>query len=72
MSDRTSIYHAQLEKEIRKMPSEYLAGLLNIVRAFRESVALKPSKESFRQGWKEAMKGETMPVERLWDGIDAK
>ena len=27
--------------------------------------------ESFRQGFKEAMEGNTQPIETLWDGFDA-
>ena len=30
------------------------------------------TEDSFRQGWKEAMAGETRPVSELWDGIDAE
>jgi len=43
--------------------------LLNIVRVFRESITLKPAESSFRQGWEEAMSGETMPVDELWAGV---
>jgi hypothetical protein len=46
--------------------------LLLIVRVFRESVALKSAEDSFRQGWKEALAGETRPVSELWEGIEAK
>jgi hypothetical protein len=41
------------------------------VRLFRESVVLKPAEASFRNGWKEALAGETKPVSNLWGGIDA-
>jgi hypothetical protein len=34
-----------------------------------EGVALKTAAESLRQGWKEAMAGETLPIEELWRGI---
>ena len=43
--------------------------LLEIVRLFRESVTLKPAEASFRQGWKEALAGETKSVSELWEGI---
>ena len=49
---------------------EYLPGLLNIVRSFRESITLKPAKKSFWQGWEEAVNGETMPVDELWTDIE--
>ncbi|MBI4357587.1 MAG: hypothetical protein HY559_06905 [Gammaproteobacteria bacterium] len=59
----------QLAAEIRKTPKEYLPFLLSIVHAFRESVCLKMADESFRQGWEEAMKGDTKPVSDLWDDV---
>ncbi len=64
-------YENLLIKEIKATPEEYLPALLHIIRAFRESVTLKPAEDSFRTGWKEAMSGETMPLEDLWKGIDA-
>jgi hypothetical protein len=33
---------------------------------------LKSAEECFRQGWKEAMTGETVPLSELWEGIDAE
>ena len=72
MSAEISIYEKQLFHEIKETPYEYLPKLLQIVRLFRESVALKPAEDSFRQGWKEVMAGETRPVSELWDGIDAE
>ena len=41
-------------------------------RCFRESVMLKPAEDCFKQGWKEAIAGETRPVSELWGGIDAE
>jgi hypothetical protein len=58
-------------EEVEKIPPEYLPFLLDIMRAFRESITLKPAQESFRQGWQEAMRGETQPVSELWKDIDA-
>jgi len=58
----TSTYEEQLAKEIKETPEEYLPNLLQIVRLFRESVALKPAEVSFRQGWREALAGETQPL----------
>jgi hypothetical protein len=72
MSAEISVYEKQLIREIEETPQEYLPNLLQIVRLFRESVALKPAEDSFRQGWKEAMTGETRPVSELWDGVDAE
>lgn len=52
-------------------PEEYLPNLSQIIRLFRESVALKPAEASFQQGWQEAQMGQTRPVSELWNGIDA-
>ena len=32
----------------------------------------KSAKRSFRQGLKEAMSGQTMPISELWDDIDVE
>jgi len=71
MAKNTMTYEKQLDYEIEKLPEEYLPNLLQIVRIFRESVTLKPAEDSFREGWKEAIAGETRPVSELWDGINA-
>lgn len=62
----------QMMQEINETPQEHLPSLLQIIRLFRESVTLKSAEESFRQGWQEAMTGDTIPVSQLWDGIDAE
>ncbi len=67
-----SNYKQQLRNEINQTPSEYLPNLLQIVRVYRESVTLNPAVESFRQGMKEALRGETEPIEKLWESIDAE
>ena len=67
-----SAYVEQIGQEIRQTPDEYLPMLLQIVCVFRESVTLKPATESFRTGWHEAIRGETLPVEELWRGIEAE
>ena len=54
-------YKEQLQAEIEATPGEYLPVLLAIVRLYRQSVALRPAAESFEQGWREAMSGETLP-----------
>jgi len=68
MSESATVYK-QLVHEIKGTLDEYLPNLLKIVRVFRESVALKPAENSFRQGWKEGLAGQTRPVSELWDGI---
>jgi hypothetical protein len=72
MAAKTATYEKQLIHEIKEVPQEYLPNLLLIVRSFRESVALKSAERSFRQGWREALKGEVRPVSELWDDIDAE
>ena len=72
MAGKISAYQEQVADEIKQIPEEYLPNLVQIVRIFRESVSLKPAQDSFRQGWKEALAGETRPVSELWDGIDAE
>jgi hypothetical protein len=58
-------------QEIHQTPDEYLPTLLEIVRLFRETVTLKPAELSFRQGWEEAMNGELLPLDQLWEGVNA-
>ena len=68
MSDYQATYAEQLIQEIEATPDEYLPLLLEIIRLFRQSISLKPADSSFRQGWQEAMDGETMPIDDLWVG----
>jgi len=62
----------ELLQEIEATPVEYLPALLEIVRGFRHGILLKPADESIRQGMKEALAGETLPISELWNGIDAE
>jgi hypothetical protein len=36
----------------------------------RERFTFKPAEKSFRQGWQEALAGETWAVSELWEDID--
>ena len=72
MNTYQAAYAEQINQEIAQTPDEYLPMLLELIRLFRQSITLKPAEESFRQGWQEAMNGETMPVSELWAGIDAE
>lgn len=65
-----AMYRKKLLEEVEKIPVEYHPFLLNMVCAFRESVTLKSAEESFRQGWQEALKGETQPAADLWNEND--
>ncbi len=53
-------YHAtytdRIRQEVAQMPDEYLPLLLEMIHLFRQSIALKPAEESFRQGWQEALR----------------
>ena len=71
MNTYPSFYTEKISQEIDKMPDEYLPALLEMVRLFRETVTLKPAELSFRQGWQEAMNGELLPVDQLWEDVDA-
>ena len=71
MNTYPSIYTEKISQEIDKMPDEYLPALLEMVRLFRETVTLKPAELSFRQGWQEAMNDELLPVDQLWEDVDA-
>jgi hypothetical protein len=70
MSNYHTDYMNLLIQEIEATPDEHLPNLLKNIRLFRESITLKPAESSFRQGWKEAMRGETLPIDDLWTGID--
>jgi len=70
MNSYPSAYMERIHEEIRQTPEEYLPLLLEMVHLFRQSVVLKPAEDSFRQGWREAIAGETMSVSELWSGID--
>ncbi len=63
-------YENHLIPKIKAMPAECLMSLFNIVQDFCKSMALKPAESSFKQGWEEAMRGETMPIEELWTDIE--
>ncbi len=71
MNTYPSIYTEKISQEIDQTPDEYLPALLEMVRLFREAVTLKPAELSFRQGWEEALNGELLPLDQLWEGINA-
>lgn len=72
MSPAKSTCAKELYREIETTSEEYLLALLEIVRGFRHGILLKPAAESIRQGMKEALGGNTLPVSELWKGIDAR
>ncbi len=62
----------EIFKEIQQTPVEYLPILLRIVKSYREAVTLNTASDSFRQGWKETLAGDTHPVSNLWDNIEMR
>ncbi len=67
-------YHANYEDQlfmvIKEIPAECFCKLSNTVQNFCTSLSLKSAESSFKQGWEEAMSGETMPIDKLWVGIE--
>ena len=57
-------------EEILTHASE-LAGHTVRVTVISDSEPLKSAEDCFRQGWKEAMTGDTVPLSELWEGVDA-
>lgn len=66
----TTIYREQILAEIDTIPDEYLPFILQLMRTFREGMTVNSAVASFRQGWNEVCRGETYPIDTLWDGID--
>lgn len=71
MSVALSEKQRQLLAELEGLPEEYFPLLLQMIRTYRESVLLQPAADSFRRGWQEAQGSDTLPFDRLWEGIDA-
>ena len=65
-SSSGTVARKKLVHEINSSPQEYIQPLLKIVQVYRESIELKPAKESLKQGLKEALTGETFPIKELW------
>ena len=68
----------QLDKQLAFLV-EAVGSLLEEVAAIRKRLdelesdeELFDPVESFRVSWQQAQRGETIPLERLWDGIDAE
>jgi hypothetical protein len=71
MTTLQATYTDRIRQEVAQTPAEYLPLLLEMIHLFRQSITLKPAEESFRQGWQEALRGETLPIAELWTGIEA-
>jgi hypothetical protein len=57
-------------EEILTHASEFSGSRVRVIVLADET--LKSAEECFRQGWEEAMTGETVPLSELWEGIDAE
>jgi hypothetical protein len=64
MSKQASI-EQQFVQEIRAIPDEILA------QPVKDSSSIL-AEECFREGWRDALRGNTIPLSELWDGIDAE
>ncbi|HEV2668114.1 MAG TPA: hypothetical protein VG324_24575, partial [Blastocatellia bacterium] len=62
MTTAITMCRDQVLAELEALLDEYLPFALQLMRAFRESVTLKPAANSFRQGWRDVQRGETAPV----------
>ncbi len=61
-------YRKQVLAEVEALPPEFLPFLLQMIRAYRASVSLKPAAESFQRGWQEAQSEQRLadrPRKRL-------
>ena len=73
MATNMNDYTQQLHDEIDQTPEEFRPLLLRIVHSFREGVTTLPSaEESFKEGWKDVIAGDTHPIDTLWDGVDTQ
>lgn len=72
MATSIATYKEDILHELEEIPAEYQAIVLEMIRIFNKSIALQSAEQSFRQGWAEALAGETHPIDELWDGIDAE
>lgn len=57
-------------EEILAHSSEFSGRRVRVI-VLADEEPLKSAEDCFRQGWHEAMTGETVPVSELWEGIDA-
>ena len=65
-------FRRQILAELDAVPEEFHTLILQMIRTYRESVALKPAADSFAQGWREARSGQVRPIKQLWEGMVAK
>ncbi|MBE9235182.1 hypothetical protein IQ227_03780 [Anabaena aphanizomenioides LEGE 00250] len=68
-------------QELRDIPEDKLAEIYDLIHYFRiglerdSSAEETPTEiviEGIRQGIKEALSGQTIPLSEMWEGIDAE
>jgi hypothetical protein len=68
-------------QELREIPEDKLAEIYDIIHYFRiglerefsaEETPTEIVIEGIRQGIREALSGETIPLSEMWEGIDAE
>ena len=58
-------------EEILAQSSKFADRRVRVI-VLADEEPLKSAEECFRQGWHEAMTGQTIPLSELWEGIDAE
>jgi len=79
ISKVTQSYQVTIPAEILEKAGIGIGAILTF-ELREDGILLKPfdnledisPQDSFRQAWKEIQAGDTLPVETLWDGIDAE
>jgi predicted KAP-like P-loop ATPase len=63
--------------ELHEIPEDHLTQIYEIVRSFRLELERERSHNpddkivaNFKQGMQEALGGNTIPLDRMWEGID--
>ncbi len=62
----------QLLSEVEGLPAECLPSLVQMIRTFREKMFFESAADSLRQGWAEIQRDDSLPLEQMWEGIDAE
>lgn len=63
-------YQDKLQEEIRNVPDEYMAALLNVVRAFRKSRVKRSLEEDFQRRWEQAQEDDIHLIEMSFADVD--
>lgn len=47
-----------------------MSNRADIARTVKTNATLKSAEASFREAWRDAVSGRTIPLSKLWDGIE--